>query len=54
MLVIKHYIVDNDKIHARIQENKLKEPKPQGKFQRKMQEMMEQAEAQKANDKKQK
>ena len=54
MLVNKHYIVDNDKIHARIQENKLKEPKPQGKFQRKMQEMMEQAEARKANDKKQK
>lgn len=51
MLVIKHYIVDNDKIHARIQENKLKEPKPQGKFQRKMQEMMEQAEAEKAKKK---
>jgi len=52
MLVIKNYIVDNDKIHAQIQENKLKEPKPQSKFQRKMQEMMEQAEAQKKIDKK--
>lgn len=50
MLVIKNYIVDNDKIHAQIQENKLKEPKPQGKFQKKMQEMMEQAEAQKAKN----
>ncbi len=48
MLVIKNYIVDNDKIHAQIQENKLKEPKKQGKFQTKMQQLMEQAEAQKA------
>lgn len=48
MLVIKNYIVDNDKIHAQIQENKLKTPKKQGKFQQKMQELMEQAEAQKA------
>jgi YidC/Oxa1 family membrane protein insertase len=47
MLVIKNYIVDNDKIHAKIQENKAK-PKTEGKFQRKMREMMEQAEAQKA------
>ena len=52
MLVIKNYIVDNDKIHAQIQENKLKEPKKQGKFQRKLQEVMEQAEAQKAANKK--
>ena len=52
MFVIKNYIVDPDKIHAQIQENKLKEPKKQGKFQRKLQEVMEQAEAQKANDKK--
>jgi YidC/Oxa1 family membrane protein insertase len=48
MLVIKNYIVDNDKIHAQIQENKSKEPKKQGKFQTKMQQLMEQAEAQKA------
>jgi YidC/Oxa1 family membrane protein insertase len=52
MLVIKNYIVDENKIHAQIQENKLKEPKKQGKFQKKMQEMMEQAEAQKAQQKK--
>lgn len=52
MLVIKNYIVDNDKIHAKIQENKAK-PKAEGKFQKKMREMMEQAEAQKAlNNKK--
>jgi YidC/Oxa1 family membrane protein insertase len=52
MFVIKNYIVDPDKIHAQIQENKLKEPKKPGKFQQKLQEAMEQAEAQKAKDKK--
>ena len=52
MFVIKKYIVDSDKIHAQIQENKLKEPKKQGKFQQRMQAMMEQAEAQKAQQKK--
>ncbi len=48
MLVIKNYIIDEDKIHARIQENK-KKPKKQNKFQKKMAEMMEQAEQQKKN-----
>ena len=43
--VIKNYIVDSDKIHAQIQENKLKEPKKQSKFQRRLQEVMEQQEA---------
>lgn len=46
MLVIKNFILDNDKIHAQIQENKLK-PKKENKFQKKMREMMEQAEEQK-------
>lgn len=46
MLAIKNYILDEDKIHAQIQENK-KKPKKESKFQRKMREMMEQAEAQK-------
>ena len=54
MVVIKKYFIDSDKIHVQIQENKLKEPKKQGKFQRKLQEVMEQAEAQKALDKKKK
>jgi YidC/Oxa1 family membrane protein insertase len=52
MFVIKNHIVNPDKIHAQIQENKLKEPKKPGKFQQKLQEAMEQAEAQKAKDKK--
>jgi YidC/Oxa1 family membrane protein insertase len=37
MLVIKNYIIDSDKIHAQIQENKKKEPKKQ--IQRKLQEL---------------
>lgn len=51
MLVIKNYIIDDKKIHAQIQENKTK-PKTESKFQRKMREVMEQAEAQKAQQKK--
>ncbi|WP_222983749.1 membrane protein insertase YidC [Flagellimonas meishanensis] len=46
MLAIKRYILDEDKIHAQIQENK-KKPKKENRFQRKMREMMEQAEEQK-------
>lgn len=53
MLVIKNYIVKEDKIHAQIQENKTKEKK-ESKFQKKMREMMEQAEAQKAAQQKKK
>ncbi|MEO9893728.1 membrane protein insertase YidC [Aurantibacter sp.] len=50
MLVIKNVIIDNDKIHAQIQENK-KKPKKENKFQKKMREMMEQAEEQKKTGK---
>lgn len=46
ILVIKNYILDEDKIHAQIQENK-KKPKKESRFQQKMKEMMEQAEQQK-------
>lgn len=46
ILVIKNYILDEDKIHAQIQVNK-KKPKKQGRFQKKMVEMMEEAERQK-------
>ncbi|MCL5245983.1 membrane protein insertase YidC [Cellulophaga sp. 20_2_10] len=46
MLAIKKFIIDEDKIHAKIQENK-KKPKKENKFQKKMREMMEQAEEQK-------
>ncbi len=53
ILVIKNYILDEDKIHAQIQENK-KKPKKQGRFQKKMAEMMEQAEKQKQAQQKRK
>jgi YidC/Oxa1 family membrane protein insertase len=46
MLVIKRYFIDSDKIHAKIQINKTK-PKTEGKFQKRMREMMEKAEEQK-------
>ena len=52
MFVIKNYIVDPEKIHAQIQENKLKEPKKKSGFQQKLQKIMEEAEAQKAQQKK--
>ena len=51
MVVIKKYFIDSDKIHAKIQENKTK-PKSENKFQKKMREVMEQAEAQKKLGKK--
>ncbi len=46
MYIIKKFIIDEKKIHAQIQANKLK-PKKQGKFSQKMQELMKQAEEQK-------
>ena len=46
ILVIKNYILDEDKIHAQMQENK-KKPKKENRFQKKMAEIMEQAEKQK-------
>ncbi|MBE8723769.1 membrane protein insertase YidC [Flavobacterium hungaricum] len=45
MFVIKNYIVDSEKIHAQIQENKLREPKKPSKFQQRLQDVMEQQEA---------
>ena len=51
MIVIKKYFIDSDKIHAKIQDNKTK-PKSENKFQKKMREVMEQAEAQKKLGKK--
>lgn len=51
MLVIKNYIINEQKIHAQIQENKQK-PKKMNRFQQKMQEMMEEAERQKNQKKK--
>ena len=47
--------LDEKKIHAQIQQNKSKAPKPEGKFQKRMREMMEKAqEQQKCKKKKRK
>ena len=51
MLVIKKVIIDEDKILAKIEMNK-KKPKKKGKFARKMQQIMEQAEEQKRKNQK--
>ncbi|NNE31559.1 MAG: membrane protein insertase YidC [Winogradskyella sp.] len=53
MLVIKNYIIDEEKVLAKIEVNKTK-PKKQNKFQKKMAEMMEQAEQQKKAQQKRK
>jgi YidC/Oxa1 family membrane protein insertase len=46
MLVIKNYIIDDQKIHAQIEENK-KKPKKTGGFSARLQKAMEEAEKQK-------
>ncbi len=53
MLVIKNYIIDEEKVLAKIEVNK-KKPKKENRFQRKMKEMMEQAEQQKQAQQKRK
>lgn len=45
ILIIKNWILDEKKIHAQIQANKSK-PKKEGKFQKRMREMMEKAQEQ--------
>jgi len=51
MLIIKNYVIDEDKIHAQIQENK-KKPKKEGKFRQKLNQAMKQAQDQQAKQKK--
>ena len=46
MLVIKNFIIDDNKIHAKIEENK-KKPKKVGGFSSRLQKAMEEAEKQK-------
>lgn len=45
MLVIKNFIIDEDKIHAKIEANK-KKPKKQSKFRQRLQQAMQEAERQ--------
>ena len=53
ILVIKYLILDEKKIHAQIQANKEK-PKSEGKFQKRMREMMEKAQEQQKTQEQQK
>ncbi len=53
MLVIKHFIVDEEKIHAQIQENK-KKPQKVSKFRQKLGDAMKQAQEQQASKAKKK
>lgn len=46
ILVIKNFILDEKKIHAKIQANRQREPKAEGRFQKRMREMMEKAQEQ--------
>lgn len=46
MLVIKYYIIDEDKIHAQIQVNKQKAPKKKSKFRQRLDDAMKQAQEQ--------
>ncbi|WP_158837212.1 membrane protein insertase YidC [Polaribacter sp. L3A8] len=52
MLVIKNYVIDEDKIHAQIEENKKKPEKAKSKFRQKIDSAMKQAQEQQAQQKK--
>lgn len=52
MLVIKHYIIDEKKIHALIQENKKRAPKKKSKFRQRLDDAMKQAQEQQELQKK--
>ncbi|AUC84731.1 membrane protein insertase YidC [Polaribacter sp. ALD11] len=52
MLVIKNYVIDEDKIHAKIEENKKRPEKKKSKFREKIDSAMKQAQEQQAQQKK--
>ncbi|MEE9408574.1 MAG: membrane protein insertase YidC [Polaribacter sp.] len=52
MLVIKNYVIDEDKIHAQIEENKKKPEKAKSKFRQKIDTAMKQAQDQQEQKKK--
>ena len=52
MLVIKNYILDEDKIHAQIQENKKKPAKKKSAFRERLDDAMKQAQVQQTQQKK--
>ena len=54
MLVIKNYVIDEDKIHAQIEENKKRPEKKKSKFRERLDAAMKQAQEQQAQQKKRK
>jgi len=52
MLVIKNYVIDEDKIHAQIEENKKRPEKKKSKFRERMDNAMKQAQEQQSQQKK--
>lgn len=54
MLVIKNYVIDEKKIHAKIEENKKRPAKKKSKFRERMDNAMKQAQEQQAQNKKRK
>ncbi|WP_299064151.1 membrane protein insertase YidC [uncultured Polaribacter sp.] len=54
MLVIKNFVIDEDKIHAQIEENKKKPEKAKSKFRQKIDSAMKQAQEQQAAQQKKK
>ena len=52
MLVIKHFIIDEDKIHAQIQENKKRPEKKKSAFRQRLDEAMKQAQEQQERQRK--
>ena len=53
MFVIKNYVIDEDKIHAQIEENK-KKPQKVSKFRQRIDAAMKQAQEQQAKQQKRK
>ena len=54
MLVIKNYVIDEDKIHAQIQENKARPDKPKSKFRQRLDDAMKQAQEQQSTQQRRK
>ena len=54
MLVIKNYVIDEDKIHAQIEENKKRPEKKKSKFRERIDIAMKQAQEQTSATKKKK
>lgn len=52
MIVIKNYVIDEDKIHAQIEENKKRPAKKKSKFRERLDEAMKQAQEQQAKQQK--